>query len=177
MNKYNKALALPNEVWNSVEGYEEYQVSTMGNVKSFYNGKEKILKPRKDKNGYLVVNLWKNGKGKTYKVHRLVAEAFLPNPDNKPQINHLSEFEKANNHYSNLSWVTPKENTNWGTRTERMAKTRSKPVYQYTLDGQFIKEWPSVQEVERQLGYSKGNICQCCLGKLKTAYGYIWQYK
>lgn len=146
--------------------------------------KERIMKPVKDKDGYLVVHLSKNGKRKTHKVHRLVAEAFIPNddPERKTQINHLSEFEKTNNRVENLCWMSPKENTNWGTRNERIAKKmkndkRSKIVHQFTLDGQFIKEYPSTHEVRRQTGFGRSHISECCSGKYKTAYGYIWRYK
>ena len=188
MNKYNKNFALPNEVWSPVKGYEGlYEVSSMGRVKSLnYNktGKERMRVLTMNKDGYYRVILYKNGKAKWHQVHRLVAAAFLKNddPEHKTQINHISEFEKENNHYSNLSWMTPKENVNYGTRNERVAEKMtngklSNKVYQFTLDGKFIKEWPSTNEVERQLGYGQGNISKCCLEKYKTAYGYKWSYK
>ena len=184
MNKYNKAFALPNEVWEDVKGYEGlYKVSTMGRVKSLnYNktGKERILKPAKTKKGYLVVTLCKDGKRKQFSVHRLVAEAFVSNPENKPQINHLSEV-KASNHYSNLCWATAKENLNWGTRNTRAAKAmtngkQSKPVVGINPNTGKVVEFPSANEAERN-GFSSGNISRCCHGKYKQAYGYIWRYK
>lgn len=180
MNKYNKNFALPNEVWSPVKGYEGlYAVSSMGRVKNLRTGK--ILKPSKTKNGYLKVNLWKNGKCKQTRVHRLVAEAFLGNPGNKPCVNHLDEV-KTSNHYSNLEFCTHKENNNYGTHNERVAETLTngklaKKVYQYALNGEFIKEWSSTHEVERQLGYANQLISRCCLDKRPTAYGFKWSYK
>ena len=185
MNKYNKNFALPNEVWKDVKGYEGlYEVSTMGRVKSLRSGK--ILKPAKNKNGYLRVDLYKDGKQKHFLVHRLVAEAFLGNPDNKPCVNHLSEV-KTSNHYSNLEFCTQKENLNWGTRTERAAKAiskaltnrkdQSKPVVGIDPDtGKVVVEFPSTREAGRN-GYDQGHVSKCCNGKKKTSYGFIWRYK
>ena len=185
MNKFNKAFALPNEVWSPVKGYEGlYKVSTMGNAKSLnYNktGKEKVMKLTKDPKGYLRLHLSKDGKVKTFQVHRLVAQAFIPNPDNLPCINHKDE-NPLNNHYSNLEFCSYQYNNTYGRRIERVTKAMtngklSKPVCQYSLDGEFIKEWPSLKEVQRQLGFNKGNLSACCRGKYKQAYGYIWRYK
>ena len=184
MINYNKNFALPNEIWEDVRGYEGlYKVSTMGRVKSLnYNhtGKERILRPVKTKKGYLRIGLHKNGKTTYYFIHRLVAEAFLkPNddPEHKTQVNHIREFEKDFNHYGNLSWVTPKENINYGTCIQRRVEKQSKAVYQYTLNGQLVKKWSSANEIERQTRYSQGHICNCCNGKRKNVYGFKWSYE
>ena len=160
------------EVWRDIEGYEGlYQVSNQGRVKSFKWNKERFLKPSMDKDGYLLVTLCAGGKPKTLKVHRLVCEAFHENPDNKPQVNHINE-DKTDNRACNLEWCTCKQNVNHGSRNERV----SKPVGQYSLDGKLIKLWPSTMEVQRQTGFSQGNISQVANGKYKQAYGCIWKY-
>lgn len=178
---------MKNEEWRDVAGYEgRYQVSSMGRVKSlerkFINKigreryvKECFLKPGADRGGYLRVGLCDGEKRKTFKVHRLVCEAFHENPDNKPQVNHINEI-KTDNRASNLEWATARENSNFGTRNERLGKAQSKPVGQYTLDGDLIKAWQSTNEVQRQTGFSQGNISLAANGKYKQAYGYIWKY-
>lgn len=167
------------EIFKDIEGYEGlYQISDHGRVKSLnYNhtDKERILKLSKRKDGYLRVQLWKNRNYKNYYVHRLVAQAFLDNPYNLNEINHKDE-DKTNNHVDNLEFCTSKYNCSYGTRNQRRVNKTSKPTYQYTLDGKLIREWSSTAEVQRQLGYSQGHISQCCNGKTKTAYGYIWKY-
>ena len=131
--------------------------------------------PRCD--GYLLVRR----NGKLYRVHRLVAELFLPNPDNLPQVNHKSEV-KTQNFVDNLEWCDAKYNINFGTHNERVAKAntnhplKSKPVLQFDLEGNFIKEWSSTMECGRN-GFDQSNISKCCNGKLKTHKGYIWKYK
>lgn len=183
MINYNKAFALPNEVWEDVRGYKGlYKVSSMGRVKSLKWGKERILRPVKDKDGYLEVTLYKDGQHKKFKVHRLVAEAFLGNPDNKPQINHLDEV-KTSNHYSNLCWATPSENVNHGTRNKKVSKIltnrkdKSKPVVGIDPNtGEVVVEFPSTSEAGRN-GYHSGDISSCCRGRLKRHHGLIWQYK
>ena len=171
-----------NEVWKDILGYEgHYQVSDKGRVKSLKQGKEKILKPRKDKDGYLYVCLCKNGEVKTCKIHRLVGQSFIPNPNNLPEINHRDEV-KTNNSVENLEWCSSKYNMNYGTRVQRQSKKLtngklSKPVLQYTKDGKFIQEWKSTRDVERNLGYNQSAISRCCLGKQKTSYSFIWKYK
>ena len=178
---------MKNEEWRDVVGYEGlYQVSDQGRVKNLERTfidkigreryvKECILKPGMDKGGYLRVGLCDGEKRKTFKVHRLVCEAFHENPDNKPQVNHINEI-KTDNRASNLEWATARENSNFGTRNERLGKARSKPVAQYAQDGELIKVWPSTMEVERQAGFSNGNISQAANGKYKHAYGFIWKY-
>ena len=192
------------EIWKDIEGYEGlYQVSNLGNVKSLektsknrwgqYCKNEKILKPLILTKGYLSVFLYTTTTKTNKKIHRLVAQAFLPNPDNLPQVNHKDE-DKTNNvvwinedgsidyEKKNLEWCTNEYNSNYGTRKKRVSikltnGKKSKPVLQYDLKGNFIKEWPSVMEIKRQLGFSNGNIAECCRGKYNNIYGYIWRYK
>lgn len=168
------------EEWRDIVGYENYQVSSMGRVKSLnYNrtGMEKILKPAKNKDEYLQVALYKQNKRKYYKVHRLVAMAFIDNPQNLEQINHRDEC-KANNCVSNLEWCTRLYNQNYGTRNQRAAASntnnpkRSKQVL--CIETSVV--YPSTMEVYRQLGFSRGNISECCNGKRKTCGGYTWRY-
>ena len=163
------------EIWKYKKDYEgHYQVSNCGRVKSIKFGKEKILKQRKDKRGYYSVVLSKNGIVKKYSVHRLVAEAFIDNTDNLPYVNHKDE-DKTNNNVNNLEWCDAKYNINYGTCIERRSKKKSKPVLQYDLEGNFIKEWKSTMECGRN-GYNQGNVVACCQGKLKKYKGFIWRY-
>ncbi len=187
---------LSNEIWRDIEGYPGYQVSNLGRVRSLdyrRTGQVMVLKPGKNKYGYLQVILWKNGKPKTCKVHRLVAIVFIPNPLNLPEVNHKDE-NKENNFVwvnddgtvdperSNLEFVTAKQNSNHGSRNQRMAESltnhpdKSKRVAQYSLKGELIAVYPSTHEAERQTGFCNVCISACCLGKQKTAYGYIWRY-
>lgn len=134
------------------------------------------MKPSLNQDGYLYVILCDDSsKKKKFFVHRLVCQAFHENPNNKPCVNHIDE-NKTNNIASNLEWCTYEENLNHGTRNVRSAKARSKPVGQYTIDGELVKVWQSAHEVERQLGFDQGHISDIALGKQKTAYGYIWKY-
>ena len=158
------------EVYKQIIGYEGlYEVSNLGNVKSLnylHTGQEKLLSPAFDKDGYLLVVLSKNGEKKTCKVHRLVAQAFLPNPNNYPEINHKDE-NKLNNSVNNLEWCTAQYNHDY---------SLSKQVEQYDLSGNYIATWKSTVEIQRQLGFDQSSISKCCLGKLKTSHGYIWKY-
>ena len=176
---------LENEQWLPIEGYEDYEVSNYGRVKSLGNDKtrkEKILKPNTNKDGYQLVQLWKDGKPKTFQVHRLVAIAFIPNPNNYEQVNHKDE-NKCNNHVDNLEWCDRKYNCNYGTRNERQSKamlgknnSRSKQVIQLTLNNEVVKIWECMHDVERELGFANTHISECCRNKLKTSNGFIWRY-
>lgn len=153
------------EIWKNVVGYENYMVSNMGNIKSLYNGK--ILKQRKNNKKYLQVNLHKQGIIKTYLVHRLVAEAFIENPNNLPQVNHIDE-DKTNNAANNLEYCDAAYNNNYGTHNEKLSKQ--------VLCVETGKIYSSTMEIQRQLGYKNSNISRCCNGIQKTAYGYTWKY-
>ena len=188
------------EVWKTAvyDGivYEGlYRVSNFGRILSLnYNhtGKPGLMNPGTDKDGYSVVQLWKNGEYKTCLVHRLVAQTFLPNPENLPQVNHKDE-DKTNNFVflnedgsvdkekSNLEWKTPKGNCNHGTRNERMRKAltngkKSKKVLQFTLDRELIREWPSARECGRN-GFKQSNVSACCRGEKPQYKGFLWMYK
>lgn len=164
------------EIWKDIKGFEgKYQVSNYGNVKSLnyrHTGKEQLLKPILQNNGYFCVMLYKPNK--RFLIHRLVAEAFIPNHDNLPQVNHKDE-DKTNNYVVNLEWCTNKYNLNYGTVKEKIAKSLSKKVYQYTIDGKFVKEFESTQECGRNC-FDQGAIVRCCKGKIKTYKGYRWSY-
>ena len=182
------------EIWRTPisdgEPYEGYKVSNWGKILSLNyrnTGKAEVMKPYTDKGGYFQVQLWKNGKPKWCRVHRLVAEAFLPNPENKPQVNHKDE-DKTNNFVflnedgsvdkekSNLEWKSPKDNCNHGTRNERIAKALSKPVLQLSLSGELIREWSSTAECGRN-GFCQVAVARCCNGKQQTHKGFRFMYK
>lgn len=163
-----------------IKGYEGiYKIDEFGNILSCSTGL--IRKPSKAGNGYLYLPLCKNGRKKYKRVHRLVAETFLDNPHNHPQVNHKDE-NIYNNHVSNLEWCTQYYNLNYGTRNARISKSRinnpkiSKPVQQLK-DGVIIKTYPSIQEACRDGVFKKANIHAVCNGRRKKHGGYNWQYK
>lgn len=168
------------EEWKDIKGYEgRYMVSNFGRVKSMkyrHHNTVEILK--QDNNlGYKRVCLYtKNGKRKRIKVHRLVAEAFIPNPNNYLYINHKDE-NKNNNRVDNLEWCTQSYNINYGTRTERANAKKQKAIIQIDRQNKFINRYNSITEIEKKLNYNRSNIIACAKGRLKTAYGYIWRYE
>ena len=185
---------MTDEIWKPISGYEGvYEVSNLGRVRSCdrfvvcndgrkYKRKGKVLHQSYDANKYYKVALCKNGKQKNFSVHRLVAQAFLPNPENKEQVNHKDET-RTNNRVENLEWATTSENINYGTRNERVAKavskTKSKPVLQFTREGKFIAEFYGASEANRNTGICVSSIHRVARGvkRYKTAGGYIWKYK
>ena len=171
------------EIWLPIEGYENlYEISNLGRVRSLEhtvtnkNGSKrkfpgKILKPLKNTCGYLFVNLCKNGIVRTFLIHRLVAFAFIPNPEGRTCVNHRDE-NKQNNSVENLEWCTAKENINYGTRNKRASEKRSKPVLCIELNQIF----PSLTDAAKQLRISVGNLSWVLTGRSKTAGGYHWEY-
>ena len=180
---------LSGEIWKDIPGYEGlYQVSNMGRIKSIANKEikfgvnqvnskiDKIIKQLKNGQGYLRIGLSKNNKQIKFSVHRLVAQTFIPNPENKTTVNHKNEI-KTDNRVENLEWMSNKENNNWGTRIERISKKKCKPVLQYDLNGNLIQKWESATEAKKKKGYNNKCISRCCLGERKTYKGYIWRYE
>ena len=175
-----------------------YKVSNLGKILSLNyrnTGKPGLMNPGKTTDGYFRVVLSKNKKSKTCKVHRLIAQTFLPNPENKPYINHKIEGDEGktinmvifnedgsiDKERTTIEWVTAKENNDYGTHNERMAKTKtngkkSKRVLQLSLSGELIREWPSTAECERN-GFNHSAVVRCCNGKLPHYKGFIWMYK
>lgn len=153
-----------------IKDYEGlYAVTEEGQVWSYRSNKFLSPKVRADKR--IEVNLYKNGQSKMFFVHRLVALAYIPNPEELPQINHKDE-NPQNNNINNLEWCDCKYNNNYGTHNERMGKAHSKAVYCIELDTTFY----GTREAERQTGTNHVCICNCCKGKQKTAGGYHWRY-
>lgn len=182
------------ELWMPVKGYEcKYEVSNYGNVVSLnyrQTGERHPLSIKTGKDGYLRVTLCKKCICKSILVHRLVAEAFIPNPENKPFVDHI-DTDRKNNCVSNLKWCNRKENANNPITLKRMgdnlrnlkriyreqiSKKRKIKVAQYTLDGKLVKVWDSAKDAEISLSIFNSDICNCCKGNRKTAGGYIWKY-
>lgn len=194
------------EIWKDIKGFEGlYQVSNLGRVRSLGFDKYHkgiVLKPAFDgKKNYLFVVLRNKGVKKLINVHRLVAIAFIPNPNNLPCVNHKDE-NKTNNKADNLEWCTVKYNSNYGNSKTRMIESRKsnpnyrqsltqgqitrnklrctgseKPVLQFSLQGDFIREWKSLTTVERECGISRAGITRCCNGVYKQCKGYLWKFK
>lgn len=164
---------------------EYYFITTCGKVVSTAGINPRILKVQLDSTGYLRVSLQQiNSNTSVHRyVHRLVALAYVPNPENKKQVNHLDE-NKLNNCNNNLGWTTAKENNSYGSKIERVIETkringtnniRKTSVIQYDLDNIEIRRFESFAEVKRILGFNSGFIGKCCNGEYKTGYGYIWK--
>lgn len=168
------------ETWHPIAEFEgRYEVSDLGRVRAIKANSSKVLAPILDKYGYVKVCLTKDGKQYNRTVHRLVALAFIENPNDKPQINHKDEI-KTNNRVDNLEWSTSKENNNHGTRNKRISahklNTNGKEIVQLDLEGNIIRRWVSLNEIHRQLGYDITHIIRVCRGRKKTGYGFKWQY-
>ena len=176
------------EIWIDIEGYEgKYQVSNEGRVKALLwkgNGlgcqqKEHFLR-QADSRGYKRVGLSKEGIVKFYSVHRLVAKAFIPNPQNKPCIDHINTI-RDDNRVENLRWVTHEENSrneitvskHIGLLVNRV--DQSKKVYQYDLNGNLVGQFQSISEAGRN-GYNIAHISSCCNGERKTHRDFIWSF-
>ncbi|MDR2009969.1 MAG: HNH endonuclease [Bacteroidales bacterium] len=179
------------EKWVPIIGYEGlYEVSNNGYVKSLSNSKtrkEKILNQNLNRDGYCLVFLCKNGKRKAFTVHRLVAIAFIPNSENKCEVNHINGI-KNDNRSDNLEWNTRIENLKHRTKTleyshsemtkHKISETRKKKgVLQICSESKtIIAEFSDSYLAERETGINQGNIIQCCKGKRKIAGGYFWKY-
>ena len=164
------------QAMKKVKGFPNYYVSKEGRVYSDKYGDIRELKPIPDKKGYLTVHLYKDNKMYTRYIHQLVALAYLPNPNNYKLVNHKDECV-SNNYYTNLEWCNQSYNLNYGTARKRMALSKSKTVYQYTLNREFVREWSSSYEIERELGIHNSLINRCANGKKKTTHNYIWSYE
>lgn len=183
------------EIWKPAFGYEGiYEVSSLGRVKS----KKRILKQGVNHKGYPYINLQdKNGIWKQYETHRIIALTFIPNPQNKLQVDHI-DGDKTNNKAINLRWTTPKENSNnpntlkklrnkmadkafifrrWNVRKAQGGKTAPKTIYMYDKMGNFIKEFISVTEAAKEIGCSHSTISIAIDSKTRTAGGYKWYSK
>lgn len=179
------------EIWEDIDNYIKlYQVSNMGRIRSLdhtrkagtgsYVQKGQIIKPYITR-GYFHVKLTKEGKVRDFQVHRLVAQTFICNQQNKPQVNHI-DGNKLNNCVNNLEWCTQSENMVHAYKIglEKpiygRENPRAKRVIQYNLQGGFISEYMSTMEAERKTKIKHANISRCCKGRYKTAGGYKWEY-
>ena len=163
------------EIWKNID--DRYSVSNLGRVKSNYANKERILKPFKDVRGYLKVDLRHEHKRKTVFVHRLVAFAFILNPDNLPEVNHKDE-NKENNCVDNLEFCDTKYNCNYGTRNSRKSKSCMKRVYSLDKNG-VIVHYNSVKDAGKSTGISSTTISKVLSDNYpqnKTAGGKEWFY-
>ena len=182
------------EVWKDIEGYEgKYEVSSYGRVRSLEHSislrnqhgeyvrklSERIIKQKRNrKDGYFNVTLCKRAEHSTAYVHRLVAQAFIPNPDNLPQINHKNE-QRDDNRVDNLEWCTGTYNMYYNGRSKRIAIANGKPVEQLSMDGHFIRTFPSIREAARSVNGDMKSIRMCCKKDTMTHYykGYRWKFK
>lgn len=171
------------EIWKTVDGYEGYQISSLGRLRKEKNGRFYYLKQskrwsqHKEKSGcyYMEYALYKNGKRKTFAVHRLVATAFIPNDNNYPVVNHKNGI-KDDNRVDNLEWCTHKQNSIHAYCVLNVTKNYGE-IIQYTKDGLLVKEYNCPSAAAFELKISVGNIIRCAKKQRAVAGGYIWRFK
>lgn len=172
------------EIWKNIKGFEKYQVSNLGNVRKYNKASEydkripeyTYLKPQKTKKGYMQISLYKNSNQFRKLIHRLVAENFIPNFKNLPQINHKDEI-RNNNNVNNLEWCDNWYNSHYGNHIENARITHFKKINQYDLNNNFIKQWNSITEASDTLKINASSITKVCKNKRKAAGGYVWKYE
>ena len=162
------------ETFVKIDGFEKYEVSNLGKVRNIKSGR--VLKPRLQNNGYLMLCLYKNNKQKNLLLHRIVATAFIDNPEGKPQVNHIDE-NKTNNDLSNLEWCTARENAIHGTRIKRFSEKNFKKVIQLDLNDNVLNVFESIKQAGQETGVFATSISACCNGKVKSAGGFKWRRK
>ena len=163
------------EIWKDIKGYEGlYQVSNLGRVKRVTTGR--ILKGMNSGSGYVQVGLYKQGVISRKLIHRSVAQAFIPNQENKSEVNHIDE-DKTNNNVNNLEWSTRTENINHGTRNERVSKIKSIPIIATNLKTGESREFYGTSECARQLGLNHSHITNVLKGRRRQTGGYTFKYK
>ena len=171
------------EIWRNIENYEGYyMISNKGNCKSLEKdivitsklGKkyikhlnEQLLKPHITRRGYVEFELYKDKKNKFIQAHVMVAKAFIPNPNNYGVVHHI-DHNPQNNKVDNLMWISKKEHQ------KLHHEERDANIHQYTIDGELVKIWHSINEIKKKIGFSSGAISECCNGKRKTYKGYKW---
>jgi hypothetical protein len=167
---------MENEVWKIMKEHSNYEVSNLGKIKNKTTGR--IRKTSINNKGYEQFIVYIDKKPKTFYVHRVVANNFLENLNNLPEVNHKDK-NKLNNRVDNLEWCDGCYNLHYGTRIERIIN-KKKPLYikiiQKDKNKNIIKIWENIDEIVCNNNYHRSNIYKCCQGKLKTAYGYIWNY-
>lgn len=162
------------ETFVKIEGFEKYEVSNLGRVRNIKSGR--ILKPKFHRDGYLRHYLYGYDKRKSLLLHRIIATAFIDNPEEKPQVNHIDE-NKTNNDLSNLEWCTVRENMTHGTRIKRASEKCFKKVIQLDLNDNVLNEFESIKQAGQETGVFATSISACCNGKRKSAGGYKWRRK
>lgn len=170
-----------NQIWIDIIDFNNYYVSNNGEVKSVHSGKERILKKKIDRYGYYCVGLSKNGKIYWRTVHRLVAQAFIQNPDNLPCVNHKDE-----NKQNNFVWINDdgsvdfdKSNLEWCSHRYNTRYSQTIPILQFDLQGNLIKEWECITDASTSLNIDRKTICAICKHKkhFHSAKGFTFQYK
>lgn len=162
------------ETFVKIEAFENYEVSNLGKVRNMKTGK--ILKPFLHRDGYLGLYLYENNKRKYLLLHRIIATAFIDNPEEKPQVNHIDE-NKTNNDLNNLEWCTARENAIHGTRIKRFSEKCFKKVIQLDLNDNVLNEFESIKQAGQETGVFATSISACCNGKRKSAGGFKWRRK
>ena len=159
--------------WREVKEYSNYEVNQLGEIR--HKKRQKILKPRDNNGGYQYVNFKINGKNTNFAVHRIVANAFIPNPNGYTEVNH-KDYNKKNNCVNNLEWVSSSQNKQHSYLKQENKKSRGKAVNQYTKEGTFLKTFDSVSDAAKELGCCVAAISNCCLGRTKTSQGFRWSF-
>lgn len=159
--------------WRQVKEHPNYEVNQFGEIR--HKKRKQILKPRSNNGGYQYVNFKVDGKNTNFAVHRIVANAFIPNPNGYTEINH-KDYDKTNNCVDNLEWVTSKQNKQHAYLKEENHISRGKAVEQYDLDGNYIKTYQTISHAAKEMNCSISAISNCCLGRSKTSQGFRWKF-
>lgn len=158
--------------WREVKEYTNYEVNQFGEIR--HKKRKKVLKPRSN-NSYQYVNFKINGKNINFAVHRIVANAFIPNPNGYTEVNH-KDYDKTNNCVDNLEWVSSSQNKQHAFLKKENKRSRGKAVNQYTKEGIFIKTFDTITDAAEELGCCIAAISNCCLGRTKTSQGFRWSF-
>ena len=159
--------------WREVKEYSNYEVNQFGEIR--HKTRRKVLKPRSNNGGYQYVNFKINGKNTNFAVHRIVANAFIPNPKGYTEINH-KDYDRTNNCVDNLEWVDSSQNKQHAYLKDENKSSRGKAVIQRSKDGTYIKTFETISKAAKEMNCSIAAISNCCLGRTKTSQGFLWSF-